>query len=82
MVGIPTVLLGNIINKLKEDKDERFRTEFMAQNPHLREEPSEQLAFLLSQYMLNTHMNESYYAFINQFLAEYDHTWTSIDLHK
>lgn len=82
MVGIPTVLLGNIINKLKEDKDERFKTEFMAQNPQLSDEPSEQLAFLLSQSMLNSHMNENYYAFINHFLAEYDHTWTSIDLHK
>ena len=83
MVGIPTVLVGNLINKLKEDKEERFRMEFMLQNPHLvTEPPDEQLTFMLEQYMLNSHMNEGYYTFINQFLAEYEHVWTNIDLYR
>lgn len=79
MAGIPTVIIGNLINTIKEDKDLQLKCEFLAQN-NLNDDQSEQVQYLLSQYMMNIQLNETYYNYMNQALIKYDHTWSNIDL--
>lgn len=81
MAGIPTILIGNLINNIKIDKELQLKTELLSQN-NLSTEQTEQINYLISQNALNTQMNGNYFNYINQFLIKYDNIWSNIDLCK
>lgn len=81
MAGIPTILIGNLVNNLKTEKELQLKNELLSQN-NLSNEQTEQINYLISQNALNTQMNPNYFNYINQFLIKYDNIWSNIDLCK
>ncbi len=81
MVGIPTVILGSLINSFKINKLPQIRSECvsLAVNSSPFEERL-QLEFLLNQNLMNNQLNENYLNRFNQFLINYDNLWSSVDL--
>ena len=69
MVGIPTVILGSILDILKNDPGDYM----MLSLP-------EQYNFLSSQKLVTGQISESYLNLFSQFLINYDGVWSSLDL--
>ena len=81
MVGIPTVILGNLITSLKVNKLPQIRSECVntVVNESLPDERP-QLEYLLNQNLMNNQLNENYLNRFNQLLINYDNLWSNVDL--
>lgn len=75
MVGIPTILLGNLLNILKNDP--YTRNDYMDLTIHGQ---NEHFSYLLEQKMLTNQINQYYFGSFNQIILNCDSIWSNLDL--
>lgn len=80
IAGMPTVIIGSLLNNLKNDNPYMRPAEY-ALNYNLLNQ-AEQFSYLLNQKILSNQINQYYFNAFNQILINYDSIWSTWDLHK
>ncbi len=79
--GIPTVIIGNLVNTIKNDESSSRAATSMDHSVDFNlVSHNESISLLLNQKLVSNQIKHAHYEQFNKLLISYDTNWSSLDL--